>query len=233
MSDELAFLESLRKNPGEETTRLVYADWLDEQNESKKAAYLRALVELRKQVNIIKGLNVDCAWSDLVTNARQDLYDAYLIINGLNYLPMTKVREWLKTDETNNFINVGTVAMTDFNSLLGNSIKERYEHLCIRISEIFLVLARKVSKARNGWILTSPEISSIFETCASGFRLGVTPEYLSEGEEDHPVYIGLISNKWSLYRHNLFPQGIVLMGVGRGEDDIQTRAILNLLNFVF
>jgi uncharacterized protein (TIGR02996 family) len=41
MSDEAAFLEALKANPADDTTRLVYADWLDEHNEPQKAEYLR------------------------------------------------------------------------------------------------------------------------------------------------------------------------------------------------
>src|SRR5687768_10542598 len=46
MSDEAAFLDALKVNPADDTTRLVYADWLDEQNESAKGQYLRAVVDL-------------------------------------------------------------------------------------------------------------------------------------------------------------------------------------------
>ena len=46
MSAEAAFLEALKANPADDTTRLVYADWLDEHDEAAKAAYLRAVVDL-------------------------------------------------------------------------------------------------------------------------------------------------------------------------------------------
>ncbi len=41
MSDEEAFLAALKANPADDTTRLVYAAWLDEQGEPEKAEYLR------------------------------------------------------------------------------------------------------------------------------------------------------------------------------------------------
>ncbi|MBN9122735.1 MAG: ribosomal protein L7/L12 [Planctomycetes bacterium] len=41
MSEEAAFLAALRANPADDTTRLVYADWLDEHGEAAKAEYLR------------------------------------------------------------------------------------------------------------------------------------------------------------------------------------------------
>src|SRR5262245_61446898 len=41
MSDERAFLDALRADPGDDVTRLVYADWLDD-----RADFLRGEVEL-------------------------------------------------------------------------------------------------------------------------------------------------------------------------------------------
>jgi len=46
MSEETTFLAALQANPADDTTRLVYADWLDEHAESAKAEYLRAVVLL-------------------------------------------------------------------------------------------------------------------------------------------------------------------------------------------
>jgi uncharacterized protein (TIGR02996 family) len=44
MTDDHAFLDALKANPADDTTRLVYADWLDEHGESAKAEYLRLAV---------------------------------------------------------------------------------------------------------------------------------------------------------------------------------------------
>jgi uncharacterized protein (TIGR02996 family) len=41
MSDEAAFLRAIQANGADATTKLVYADWLDEQGESEKAKYVR------------------------------------------------------------------------------------------------------------------------------------------------------------------------------------------------
>ena len=46
MSDEAAFLEVLKANSADDTTRLVYADWLDEHGEPAKAEYLRLITQL-------------------------------------------------------------------------------------------------------------------------------------------------------------------------------------------
>ncbi|MBY0458829.1 MAG: TIGR02996 domain-containing protein [Gemmataceae bacterium] len=44
-SDEAAFLDALKVNPADDTARLVYADWLDEHDQPRKAEYLRLVSE--------------------------------------------------------------------------------------------------------------------------------------------------------------------------------------------
>jgi uncharacterized protein (TIGR02996 family) len=51
MSDEAAFLAALKANPADDTARLVYADWLDEHDEPRKAEYLRLAAELGRECN--------------------------------------------------------------------------------------------------------------------------------------------------------------------------------------
>jgi uncharacterized protein (TIGR02996 family) len=46
--DEAAFLEAIRINPGDDVTRLVYADWLSDQGDEVRAEYLRLVVQLRQ-----------------------------------------------------------------------------------------------------------------------------------------------------------------------------------------
>jgi uncharacterized protein (TIGR02996 family) len=45
--EETAFLESIRSEPADNTTRLVYADWLDEQGRSGEAEAVRGEVACR------------------------------------------------------------------------------------------------------------------------------------------------------------------------------------------
>jgi uncharacterized protein (TIGR02996 family) len=40
MRDEAAFLEAIREDPNDDAARLVYADWLEEQGDSR-CEYLR------------------------------------------------------------------------------------------------------------------------------------------------------------------------------------------------
>jgi len=51
MSDEAAFLETLRANPADDTTRLVYADWLEERDRAPEAEYLRLTATLTREVD--------------------------------------------------------------------------------------------------------------------------------------------------------------------------------------
>lgn len=49
MTDEAAFLETLKVNPADDTARLVYADWLDEHDQPQKASYLRLVVDFAQR----------------------------------------------------------------------------------------------------------------------------------------------------------------------------------------
>ena len=39
--EEIAFLHALLSNPDDDATRLVYADWLEDQDESERAEFIR------------------------------------------------------------------------------------------------------------------------------------------------------------------------------------------------
>jgi uncharacterized protein (TIGR02996 family) len=45
---EAAFLAAIRETPEDDTPRLIYADWLEEQNQSDRAQFIRAQCELAK-----------------------------------------------------------------------------------------------------------------------------------------------------------------------------------------
>ncbi len=49
MSDRDALHASICANPDDDTPRLVFADWLDENGESKRAAFIRASIEEFRQ----------------------------------------------------------------------------------------------------------------------------------------------------------------------------------------
>lgn len=105
--------------------------------------------------------------------------------------------------------NAGTIAVWDFNTALGDTIKERYESLYIKVVEVSNVVHRKTLRGGCNWIVTSPEVASVFETATAGFAPAPSETFtMSLGIQ----YVGTINNRWRLYKDPLFPQGQLLMG---------------------
>lgn len=105
--------------------------------------------------------------------------------------------------------NAGTVASWDFNTALGDTIKEKYESLYIKVVEVSNVVHRKTLRGGCNWIVTSPEVASIFETATAGFAPAPSETFTSSlGIQ----YVGTVNNRWRLYKDPLFPSGQLLMG---------------------
>jgi hypothetical protein len=105
--------------------------------------------------------------------------------------------------------NAGTVATWDFNTALGDTIKEKYEALYVKIVEVSAVIHRKTLRGGANWIVTSPEVASIFETATAGFAPSPSETFTSSlGIQ----YVGTVNNRWRLYKDPLFPTGQLLMG---------------------
>ena len=105
--------------------------------------------------------------------------------------------------------NAGTVAVWDFNTALGDTIKERYESLYVKVVEISNVIARKTLRGGANWIVCSPEVASIFETATAGFA--------PDGSEGFTgalgvQYVGTVMKRWKLYKDPLAPSSSLLMG---------------------
>ena len=105
--------------------------------------------------------------------------------------------------------NAGTVASWDFNTALGDTIKEKYESLYVKVVEVSNVVHRKTLRGGCNWIVTSPEVASIFETATAGFAPAPSETFTSSlGIQ----YVGTVNNRWRLYKDPLFPSGQLLMG---------------------
>lgn len=105
--------------------------------------------------------------------------------------------------------NAGTVAAWDFNTSLGDTIKEKYESLYIKVVEISNVVHRKTLRGGCNWLVTSPEVASIFETATAGFAPAPSETFTSSlGIQ----YVGSVNNRWKLYKDPLFPTGQILLG---------------------
>lgn len=109
--------------------------------------------------------------------------------------------------------NAGTVATWDFTTAYGDTIKEKYESLYVKVVEVSNIIHRKTLRGGANWIVTSPEIASIFETATAGFAPAPSNTFSSSlGIQ----YIGTINNRWKLYKDPLFPSNQMLLGY-RGD----------------
>jgi hypothetical protein len=105
--------------------------------------------------------------------------------------------------------NAGTVSAWDFNTALGDTIKEKYESLYVKVVEVSNVIHRKTLRGGANWLVTSPEVASIFETATAGFAPAPSETFTSSlGVQ----YVGTVNNRWRLYKDPLFPSNQVLMG---------------------
>jgi Major capsid protein Gp23 len=105
--------------------------------------------------------------------------------------------------------NSGTVSAWDFNTALGETIKEKYESLYVKVTEISNIIHRKTLRGSANWLVTSPEVASIFETATAGFAPAPSETFTSSlGVQ----YVGTVNNKWRLYKDPLFPTNQILMG---------------------
>jgi len=110
-------------------------------------------------------------------------------------------------------LNAGTVAAWDFNTALGDTIKEKYEALYVKLVEVSNVIHRKTLRGGANWIVTSPEVASIFETATAGFAPQMSETFTSSlGIQ----YVGTVNSRWRLYKDPLFPPGQILLGY-RGD----------------
>jgi hypothetical protein len=109
--------------------------------------------------------------------------------------------------------NAGTIASWDFNTALGDTIKEKYESLYVKVVEVSAVIHRKTLRGGANWIVTSPEVASIFETATAGFAPAPSENFTASlGIQ----YVGTVNNRWRLYKDPLFPTGQLMLGY-KGE----------------
>lgn len=105
--------------------------------------------------------------------------------------------------------NAGTVSVWDFNTAYGDTIKEKYESLYVKVVEISNVVHRKTLRGGCNWLVTSPEVASVFETATAGFAPAPSETFTSSlGIQ----YVGTVNNRWRLYKDPLFPTGQILLG---------------------
>ena len=106
-------------------------------------------------------------------------------------------------------LNAGTVAAWDYSTALGDTVKEKYESLYVKVVEVSNVIHRKTLRGGANFIVTSPEVASIFETATAGFAPAPSETFTSSlGIQ----YVGTVNNRYRIYKDPLFPTSQLLMG---------------------
>jgi len=86
---------------------------------------------------------------------------------------------------------------------------EKYEALYVKIVEVSNVIHRKTLRGGANFLVTSPEVASIFETATAGFAPAPSETFTSSlGIQ----YVGTVANRYRLYKDPLFPTNQILMG---------------------
>lgn len=119
--------------------------------------------------------------------------------------------------------NAGTNTEFDFDNSLGDTIREKFESLYLKMIEVDDIVKSKIGSGTN-WIATSPEIASIFET-SSVFKGGI--DYTDFTSSLGVCNLGRINNRWEIYKDPLFPVNTLIMG-HKGNFDNDCGLFLNL-----
>lgn len=140
-------------------------------------------------------------------------------------------------DEINYLMRVaGTVCAWDFHCALGDTIREKYQSLEVKVVELTNVLIRK-GAAGYFWIATSPEIASIFETATYQFwhankdENGRLHGQLPMGTNE-VLYSGMLKNRWRLYVDQLLPTNQLLIGCNDHVEEAAHYARMTVANFI-
>lgn len=106
--------------------------------------------------------------------------------------------------------NAGTVSVWDYNTTIGDTVKEKYESLYVKLSELSATVHRKTLRGGANWIVCSPEVASMFETATAGYAPG--PDTESFTNTLGIQYVGSVSKKWKIYKDPLFQNNQLVMG---------------------
>jgi DNA-binding transcriptional MerR regulator len=145
--------------------------------------------------------------------------------NPFSYLNRENIDEMLAIAEQATFL--------DFHALLGQTIRQKYEAIYCELVKISYALYRKNETAPMNFILTSPEISAIFETCTAGFAPNWSTEIRGKPTI---VYTGILNSRWRIYHSYMMQPNDAIMGYINEDNQIEYKenflAVIRLTNFV-
>lgn len=113
------------------------------------------------------------------------------------------VVEWFLT-------NAGTTVTWDWTTISGDTIKEKYEALYIKLVETTNMVVHKGGKGFF-WLVCTPEMSDLLAT---------TVNFVPAFNEQFPLgynivqRMGILGKRWLVYSDPLVPVGTILIGAG-------------------
>lgn len=116
-------------------------------------------------------------------------------------------------------VNAGTISTWDFGNALGNNIQEKYQALFVKLTEVSNIVHRKTLRGGANWIVTTPEVASIFEAALSNYQVSGIQDSFTSGIG--VSYVGNVQNRWQLFKDPLAPANQILMGY-RGQTFLDT-----------
>lgn len=149
--------------------------------------------------------------SESVTDGLRNYYDNfYLTKNFSEKYPNTRI---FMEDEMSSYMadnltneihaeiltdlknNAGTVATWDYATALGDTIREKYESLYIKIIEVSSIIHRKTFRGGATWIVTSPEIAELLTNAIS------YTNWTARDQNSELFYHGTMNNRnrWRLF----------------------------------
>jgi len=109
----------------------------------------------------------------------------------------------------------------DYMNSLGDTIIEKYEALYVKLHEVSKEIGNKIHVDGANFIITSPEIASIFETATAGFEVS-SPFHCNLGIS----CAGTINKRWRIYKDPLFVPSKLIIGYS-GSDPMRQGLIFS------
>jgi hypothetical protein len=126
-----------------------------------------------------------------------------------------------------------TTAAWDFNTALGDTIREKYESLYIKLVEVTNVMIKK-GAAGLFWVAVSPELGTVLEVATYNYYIMKCDEQIELGTKK--VYKqGIMQRKWTVYVDPSLEPSQMLVGCGEHklhENDGKNYARMTVTNLV-
>ncbi len=139
--------------------------------------------------------------------------------------------EYLSGDETRwdeKFLEACTVSCVNFNTIIGDTLKEKAEGIYDKIVELTDIMIKKQTSGFF-WIITNPIIAELLKI--SSFE--PTGNYLPMGETA-VVEFGILDKKYKIFIADDFPKHKILIGVNDWETcPGKDTSSINIANFQY